>query len=118
MEFTQDFIESNGLEANQVEAITKYIDSEVKPSIKKEYDGVANKNAEAILTGASKFARESIDIELEREKGEKWGDYLNRISDAKFSSRLSDLKNKESELEDKLKNFKGSSELKEKYELE
>lgn len=56
MEFTQDFIESNGLEANQVEAITKYIDSEVKPSIKKEYDGVANKNAEGILTGASKYA--------------------------------------------------------------
>jgi hypothetical protein len=31
MDLTQDFIEANGLEANQVEAITKYIDSEVKP---------------------------------------------------------------------------------------
>jgi hypothetical protein len=118
MDLTQDFIEANGLEANQVEAITKYIDSEVKPSIKKEYDGVANKNAEGILTGASKYAREAFGVEIDRDQGEKFGDYLKRISDAGLSSRLSDLKSKESELEDKLKNFKGSSELKEKYELE
>lgn len=116
MELTQDFIESNGLEANQVEAITKYIDSEVKPSIKKEYDGVANTNAEGILTGASKYAKDAFGVDLERDQGEKFGDYLKRISDAGLSSRISDLKNKESELEDKLKNFKGSSELKEKYE--
>jgi len=104
MDLTQDFIEANGLEANQVEAITKYIDSEVKPSIKKEYDGVANKNAEGILTGASKYAREAFGVEIDRDQGEKFGDYLKRISDAGLSSRLSDLKSKESELEDKSKN--------------
>ena len=118
MELTQEFIETNGLEETQVEAITKYIDSEVKPSIKKEYDGIANKNAEGILTGASKYAKEALGLDIDREQGEKFGDYLKRISETGFSSKTEALKAKEAELEDKLKNFKGSSEIKEKYEAE
>jgi len=118
MEFTSEFIEANGLAENQVEAITKYIDSEVKPNIKKEYDGLANKNAEGILTGASNYAKKAFGVELERDQGEKFGDYLQRISDVGLSNKVATLKIKEAELEEKLSNFKGSSELKEKYEAE
>lgn len=116
MELNQEFIEANGLAENQVEAITKYIDSEIKPSIKKEYDGIANKNAEGILTGASNYAKEKLGVDIEREQGEKFGDYLQRISEAGLSSKAEQLKIKEAELGEKLKNFKGSDELKQKYE--
>ena len=118
MELTQEFIDSNGLAENQVEAITKYIDSDLVPNLRKEYDGLANKNAEGILTGASKFAKETLGVDIEREQGEKFGDYLNRIAEAGLSSKTEALKTKEAELEEKLKNFKGSDELKTKYEAE
>lgn len=116
MEFTKEFIETNKLSEEQVTAVTGFVQSEVVPNIKKEYDTKANDNAEGILTGASKYAKEKFGVELDREKGEKFGDYLQRISDAGLSSKTEALKIKEAELEDKLKNFKGSDELKAKYE--
>lgn len=116
MEFTKEFIETNGLTEEQVTAVTGFVQSEVVPNIKKEYDTKANDNAEGILSGASKYAAQKFGVELEREKGEKFGDYLQRISDAGLSTKMQSLKTKEAELEEKLKNFKGSDELKEKYE--
>ena len=116
MELSQEFIEQNGLSEEQVTAFTGHIENEIMPTIKKEYDGVANTNAEGILTGASNYAKEKLGVDLEREKGEKMGDYLIRIADAGLSTKTEALKIKEAELEDKLKNFKGSDELKTKYE--
>jgi hypothetical protein len=116
MELTQEFIESNGLSDEQVTAVTGYVQSEVVPNLKKEYEGLANKNAEGILTGAAKSASERFGVQLEREQGEKIADYLERISDSALSSKTEKLLEREKELEDKLKNFKGSDELKEKYE--
>jgi len=118
MEFTSEFIEANGLAENQVEALNNYISSDLVPNLKKEYDGLANKNAEGILTGASNYAKKAFGVELDRDQGEKFGDYLQRISEVGLSSKSEALKVKEAELEEKLKNFKGSSELKEKFEAE
>jgi hypothetical protein len=118
MELTQEFINEHGFEDNQVEAITKYISNDLVPSLKKDYDGLANKNAEGILSGAANYAKTAFGVEIDREQGEKFGDYLQRISDSGLSSKTEALKIKEAELEDKLKNFKGSNELKEKYEAQ
>ena len=114
MEFTKEFIEANGLNEEQIAAVTGFVQDEIVPNIKKEYDGKANENAEGILTGASKYAKEKFGVDLDREKGEKFGDYLQRISDAGLSTKLENLKIKEAELEEKLKNFKGSDEVKQK----
>lgn len=116
MAFTEEFIEQNGLQPEQVSAIQGYYDTNVIPTLKQEWDGKANENAEGILGGASKYASEKFGIELEREQGEKWGDYLVRISDNALASKTEKLTLKEQELEAKLKNFKGSDELKGKYE--
>ena len=42
MAFTEEFIEQNGLQPEQVSAITGYYDSNVIPTLKKEWDGKAN----------------------------------------------------------------------------
>ena len=118
MELSKEFIEANGFEQNQVEAITNYITSDLVPTIKKDYDTKANDNAEGILTGAAKYAKKTFGVDIEREQGEKFGDYLQRISESGFNSKTEALKIKEAELEEKLKNFKGSDELKEKYEAQ
>ena len=116
MELTKEFIEANGLAEAQVEAIKGHIENEVVPNLKKEYEGKANENAEGILKGASKKASEQFGIDVERDQGEKWADYLSRISEKALSSKTEKLLLKEKELENKLKNFQGSDELKEKYE--
>ena len=86
MEFSAEFITENGLTAEQVTAVTGQFTNEFIPNLKKEYDGVANTNAEGILSGASKYAKEKLGFELDRDQGEKYGDYLKRALDSKFSS--------------------------------
>lgn len=112
MEFTQEFIETNGLTEEQVNAVTGFVQSEIVPTIKKEYEGTANQNAEGILAGASKFAMSKFGLEVEREQGEKYGDYLNRIADKAFTEKQKQLTDKEAELQTKLANFKGGDEFK------
>tara|TARA_R110000851_G_scaffold189402_1_gene339653 strand:- start:6 stop:893 length:888 start_codon:yes stop_codon:yes gene_type:complete len=116
MALTEEFITANGLQAEQVSAIQSHYDTNVIPTLKQEWDGKANENAEGILGGASKYASQKFGIELDRDQGEKWGDYLVRISDSALSSKTEKLTLKEQELEEKLKNFKGGDELKAKYE--
>jgi hypothetical protein len=112
MEFTADFITENGLTPEQVTAVTGQFTNEFIPNLKKEYDGVANTNAEGILTGASTYAKEKLGFDLDRDQGEKYGDYLSRGFDFKFSSMQKDLDLKQTELNDKLANFKGGDEYK------
>lgn len=116
MELTQEFIESNGLSEEQVSAFTGYLETEIVPSIKKEYDGKANENAENILSGAAKRAKELFKVDLDRDQGEKWGDYLDRISKNSLSSKNAELEQKEKEIQQKLANFKGGEEYKSQLE--
>lgn len=116
MEFSKEFIEQHGLNENQVNAISGHVEKEYLPNLKKEWDGKANADAEGILDGAVRYAQEKTGVELEREKGEKAGDYFKRLTDTYTSSQLSlkekELEDRKKEIEDKLKNFKGSDELK------
>jgi len=116
MAFSEEFIQEVGLQEEQIQKITSYYDSNIIPELKKGWDGKANENAEGILSGASKYASEKFGIQLEREQGEKFGDYLARISESALESKTQTLAQKEQELQEKLKNFKGSDELKSNYE--
>jgi hypothetical protein len=118
MEFTPEFIADNKFEETQIEAIKKHIESEVVPNLKKEYEGLANTNAEGILTGVSKSVLEKNGLAIEREKGEKWADYIERLSEAKFTKEKESLVTRQKEIDDKLKNFKGSDDLKQALEAE
>ncbi len=118
MELTKEFIEKNAFNEEQVAAITGHYDNEVIPSIKKEYDGKANENAEGILTGAAKFAAEKLGVSIERNQGEKFGDYLQRISTVGLEAKQKELDDKDAELKEKLKNFDGSPDVKAALEIE
>lgn len=115
MEFTltEDFVKENELSEKQVEAIKGHIEKDFVPTIRKEFDGVANTNAEKILDGAAKKAREQFGVTLEREQGEKYADYISRIAETAFSNTKNALAEKQKELDEKLKNFKGGDEYKE-----
>lgn len=116
MELSQEFIESNGLTNEQVTALSGYVENEYIPSLKKEWDGKANKNAEGILSGAAKYASEKMGVNLEREQGEKAGDFFNRLFDVGLENQKTELSNKQKEIEEKLKNFKGGEEYKSQLE--
>lgn len=118
MAFTEEFIKEVGLTEEQVSKVNGFYETNVIPELKKGWDGKANTDAEGILTGASKYAQQKLGIEIEREQGEKYGDYLARIAESGLSKKQEALKLKEAELEEKLKNFKGSDELKSALEEE
>ena len=115
MEFSEDFVKENELNEQQVEALKGLHESTVA-ELKKEWDGKANENAEGILSGAAKYAAEKAGVKMEREKGEKYGDYLQRITDTTLESSKTELEKKKHEIEEKLKNFKGGDEYKEQLE--
>lgn len=109
---SDDFVKDNELSEKQVKAVSTLVNTDYIPTVKKEYDGKANENAEGILTGAAKYAREKSGVDLEREHGEKWGDYFAKLSDKSFETQKKSLETKQIELDEKLKNFKGSDEVK------
>lgn len=116
MELNKEFIEQHKLDEAQVGAITKHFSESVLPDLQKEWDGKANENAEGILAGAVRYATEKSGVKLEREQGEKWGDYLNRFSDFALGDQKQSLADKQAEIDEKLKNFKGGDEYKQQLE--
>ena len=112
MALSEQFIQENNLTPEQVTKIDGFYSTEVIPELKKGWDGKANKDAEGILTGAAKYAAEKLGVTVEREQGEKYADYFKRISDLSMKSKLDAFSQRETELEDKIKNFKGGDELK------
>ena len=116
MALSEEFIKQNDLGQNIASKIDEYYSTNVIPELKKGWDDKAIKNAEGILTGASKYAAEKFGVTTERERGEKYADYLQRISDLSMKSRVDAFKSKELELENKLNNFKGDDELKTQLE--
>lgn len=115
-QLSEDFVKENELNENQIAAVTSYVKSEYVPTLKKDWDGLANTNAEKILDGAAKKARDMFGVEVDREQGEKYGDYLNRISEKANEKARTDLAEKQSQIDEKLKNFKGDSAYKEQLE--
>lgn len=112
MELTQEFIEANKLSNEQAEAIKGFVNTDIIPTLKKDYDGLANKNAEAILDGASKSVLEKFGITESRQQGEKIADFLTRIVEKPFEETKNKLELKTKEINEKLANFKGGDEYK------
>lgn len=113
MDLSKEFIETNKLDETQVKAITTHAVSHIA-DLKGEWDGKANKDAEAILDGAAKKIQEVTGVE--REKGEKVGDFVNR-SWGQFSEKgTKELASKMTEYEDKIKNVKGNETLSKEFE--
>lgn len=114
--FTEEFIQESGLTEDQITKVGGFLESNFIPELKKGWDGKANENAEGILGGVHKSLTQKYGIELERDQGEKWADFIGRYSDNALESKVTALTLKEKEIEGKLANFKGSDELKLKYE--
>lgn len=108
MEFTQEFIQENGLNEEQVKAVVTYASTHIA-ELQKDWDGKANENAEGIISGAGKKVIELTGIQ--REQGEKWADYLNRANGLYFEGTKNSLNKKIEEYNEKIKGIKGSDSL-------
>lgn len=109
MEFTKEFIEEQGLTPEQAAAATVYVVEQVAV-LKKEWDGKAITNAEAIIEGAGKKTVSLTGVQ--RNEGEKWADYLERSSNLFFEGTKSSLDRKVAELDKKIKEGGGDATIK------
>lgn len=100
MELNEEFIKTNELNETQVKALTDYASNHVA-ELKKEWDGLANTNAENIIAGAGKATMGLTGIQ--KEEGEKWATYLERANDGYFKGSKASIERKEKELEEKIK---------------
>lgn len=112
----EDFVQQHKLSDEQTSALVDHVTTSYIPNLKKGWDDLANKNAEGIISGAAKYAAEKLGVDIEREQGEKFADYLTRISDKGFEKTKTELEKKQVEIEEKLKNFKGGDEYKQQLE--
>jgi len=122
MEFKEEFIQENGLTEDQIKAINPVIDDYIAEE-KKQWDGKANKDAEAIIQGAVNSTKTKFGLtgeEFERKEGEKLADHLSRITpliiDTALIKEKSELQRKEAELNEKIKNGDGSQIIKDELE--
>lgn len=111
MELPQEIIEASKLTPEQVTAVKTFGENYVA-NIKKEYDDKANTNAEGILGGAVKYLQTKTGIVEDRKQGEKYADYLARISDKFLENNKQTLEQARQDYEAKLKDFKGGDALK------
>lgn len=127
---TPEIIQQLGVKDDQVKDINTFIEtSKVSPEvekilhtgllnltaeIKKSYDGKANENAENIIAGAAKKLTDVTGIQ--REQGEKYADFLVRASTKHFETKEHTLKQKQTELEEKIKNGDVSATVKKELE--
>lgn len=115
MEFTKEFIEQHKLSDEQVKGITDSTNEQVA-ELKKSWDGKANSDAESILQGAIKYTQTQTGFSLDRQQGEKVGDYFTRFSDGYLSTQKTDLNKAKSDYEEKMKGIKGNETLSAEYE--
>ena len=112
MEFTEEFIKDNGLSTEQVTALTTATNDN-EATLKQGWDGLANTNAEKIISGATSLIAESLKVT--RNEGEKAADYIVRAQKESFSSKESDYVTKMAELEEKMKTAGSDEALKGEY---
>ncbi len=122
MEFSEDFIKANGLNDDQISAIKSVWSDTLaneKQSIEKEFEGMANKNAEGILNGALKSLEKEYSFNYERPQGEKIADSVGKAMGMVFGSEKEGLSKLKSDYEQKIKSGGGNvDEIKAQYELE
>lgn len=113
MDLSQEFIEQNGLSAEQVTAITGHATTHIQ-ELKGSWDGKANKDAEAILDGAAKKIQDITGVS--RDQGEKVADFMNRSWNQFSEKGTSDIEAKKIELAEKIKNASGNEFLSKEFD--
>jgi len=104
-----------GLTPEQITGLTpKYNDH--LATLKQGWDGLANTNAENIITGAVKAIQTKTGITEDRQQGEKIADYIVRISDKALESKQAKVDALEVEYKQKLKDFNGNDATKAELE--
>lgn len=119
MEFTEQQIADLNLSEEQVKGLSPIVSEQWSAKLaeeKKAWDGKANENANKIIDGASKRAMELTGVNVERQQGEKYGDYLVRIHQSAFEKDRSEISRLKTDYEAKLKDFKGDENLKNDFE--
>lgn len=111
MELQKELVESLGLNEDQVKGISEFGQNHVA-ELQKEWSGKANEQAQGILEGAATYALKTTGVKLEREKGEKHGDFLKRVADAHLEAKNGEISDLKADYETKLKEFKGGDALK------
>jgi hypothetical protein len=109
MELNKELIEKIGLSDIQVSEINSVTATNIA-ELKKDWDGKANKDAEAIIEGAGKATVELTGIQ--REQGQKWADYLGTSSAQYVEGSLSAEKAKLEKLRGELKDSSGDATIK------
>lgn len=116
MELTKEVIEAAKLSEDQVKAVSafgkSFLDSRIA-DVKKEFEGVAHKNAQEILTGAAGAVEKETGVK--RNEGEKIADYIARAHKEKLSSKESELEKAKADYEKKIKDA-NPQELSKAYE--
>ncbi|MCC3214955.1 hypothetical protein LIV57_06695 [Chryseobacterium sp. X308] len=113
---SEEVIKETGLTPEQVSALTPKL-TDYFSDQKKEWDKKANDNAEGILSGAANYLQEKTGVKVERQQGEKFGDYVARISSTALESKASEIENLKSEYQQKIKEFKGDDATKAELEI-
>lgn len=106
MIITEELAKELNLTPEQVSAINPKITDYVSDQ-KKEWDGKANEQAEGILSGAAKYFQDKTGVKEDRQQGEKFADYFQRVSDRALEGQKSKLEEAQAEYAKKLKDFKG-----------
>lgn len=119
MELSPEFIEQHGLSEEQVKAIDTHVESDYIPTLKQEWDQKAGNDADRILDSAATATAKKFGLDnFQRDKGEKYDAFVERLAGKAVETKQVELENKSKEYEEKLKNFKGSEELKSQLEAE
>jgi hypothetical protein len=108
--FTDEFIKENNFTAEQITAVTEVVTGVYNTNvatIKDEFSGVANTQAEKIIQGAIDKTQSDTGHKLDRLDSEKNGDYLTRFNLSYLSTQKTDLETSKLSYENKMKDFKG-----------
>jgi len=108
MELSEEQISDIGLNEEQTAKLNTWSNESIA-SAKQGFDGLANKNAEAILDGA--LGKIATDTNINRTQGEKAGDYINRAWSEFNSNKLGEVNTLKTDYETKIKDFKGDKDL-------
>lgn len=117
MEITKEVIEAQKFTEDQVTAINEFGKTHTDNLIaetKKEYDGKANEQANAIFDDVSVKIKEFTSVE--RDKGEKMADYYLRAWTDHSKTGMSELEKSKADYDKKIADFKGDDETKEALE--
>lgn len=108
--FTDEFVKEHNFTAEQITAVTGVV-SEVYTAnvatLKEEFSGAANTQAEGIIQGAIDKTQKDTGYTLARLDGEKNGEYLGRFNLSYLSAQKTDLEKSKLDYETRTKEFKG-----------